>query len=101
SRNSERGIGGTSLTYKNVSCNRRDLPRRIGWEKHHVKTITHSFAGSGVHLRDSKRARTAAGSSTHLNSAKQRDDQWSDRGVAGESTSSLGIRSQRHIHRHH
>ena len=30
------------------------------WEKHHVKTITRSFAGSGVHLRDSERARTAA-----------------------------------------
>jgi len=28
--------------------------------KHHVKNDTRSFAGSGVHLRDSERARTAA-----------------------------------------
>jgi len=40
--------------------------------KHHVKTITRSFAGSGVHLRDSERARTAADSSTNANSARQR-----------------------------
>ena len=40
-------------------------------------------------------------SSTNANSARQRDDQRPDRSVAGESTSGLGIRSQRHIHRHH
>lgn len=36
-----------------------------------------------------------------VNSARQRDDQRPDRSVAGESTGGLGIRSQRHIHRHY
>ena len=53
--------------------------------KHYVKTITRSFAGSGVHVRDSERAGTAADSSTNANSARQRDDQRPDRSVAGES----------------
>jgi hypothetical protein len=49
-----------------------DLLRRdeLLWEEHHVKTITDSFAGSGVHLRDSERARTSGDSSTNANSAR-------------------------------
>ena len=46
---------------ENVLATEPVLPRRISLgRKHHVKTITRSFAGSGVHLRDSERARTAA-----------------------------------------
>src|SRR6478752_4210051 len=63
-------IGGENLLATEVLC--RD---ELLWEKHYVKTITRSFAGSGVHLRDSERARTAARSSTNVNSARQRDDQ--------------------------
>jgi len=83
---------------ENVSCNRSVLPRRISLgRKHHVKTITRSFAGSGVHLRDSERARTAADSSTNVNSARQRHDKRPDRSVARESTGGLGIWSQWHF----
>jgi hypothetical protein len=67
----------------------------------YVKTITRSFAGSGVHLRDSERAGSAAHSSTHFNPTGQRDDERPDSSLASESTSGVGIRSQWHIYRHH
>src|SRR5215471_9243901 len=69
--------------------------------EYYVKTITDCFAGSGVHLRDADRARTAVDSSTDVNSARQRHHQWPDRRLAGQSTSRLGMRSQWHIHGHH
>src|SRR5262249_11419593 len=70
-------------------------------EECYVKRITCSFAGSGVHLRDFECARNAADSSTNDNSARQRDDQRPDRSLASKPGGGLGIRSQRHIHRHH
>jgi hypothetical protein len=90
-----------AIRSENVLATDLFCPDELLYEEHHVKTITRSFAGSGVHLRDSERARTAAHSSTNANSARQRDDQRPNRSFAGESTSGLGIRSQRHIHRHH
>jgi hypothetical protein len=57
-------IGGENLLATEGLC--RD---ELLWEKHYVKTITRSFAGSGVHLRDSERARTATRSSTNADSA--------------------------------
>jgi len=57
-------IGGENVLATEVLC--RD---ELLWEKHYVKTITRSFAGSGVHLRDFERARTATRSSTNADSA--------------------------------
>jgi hypothetical protein len=57
-------IGGENLLATEGLC--RD---ELLWEKHYVKTIARSFAGSGVHLRDSERARTATRSSTNADSA--------------------------------
>ena len=71
-------------------------------EEHYVKTIYYSFAGVGVCLRESNRPRIAIDfSSTDFNSARQRDDERLDSSFASESTSGLGVWSQRHIHRHH
>src|SRR5438552_13644901 len=49
------------------------------------KTINHSLTGFGVRLRDSKCRRTAAHSSTYVNSARQRDHQRPNRRLAGKS----------------
>src|SRR4029077_2520614 len=61
----------TPLAMRSEDVLATDLFRRdeLVWEEHYVKTIIRSFAGSGVHLRDSERARTAARSSTNAHSA--------------------------------
>jgi hypothetical protein len=70
-------------------------------EKYHVETIIDCSADFGVRLRNPECAGALANSSTNANSAKQRHHQRSDRRLAGESTSGLGIRSRRYFHRYH